>query len=59
MKQAKVDYRFINYPGAKHAFTNPGADKFGKKFGIPLAYNKKADKKSWQEMRQFFKKIFR
>lgn len=58
MKAAKVDYKFINYPYAKHAFTNPGADKFGNKFKIPLAYNKAADEKSWSEMKQFFEKLF-
>ena len=58
MKMAGVDFKFINYPNAKHAFTNPGADKFGKKFKIPLAYNAEADKKSWSEMKVFFKSIF-
>lgn len=58
MKAADVNYKFINYPNAKHAFTNPGADKFGNKFKIPLAYNAEADKKSWKEMKVFFSKIF-
>jgi len=58
MKDAGVDFKFISYPGAKHAFTNPGADKFGKKFNIPLAYNAKADKKSWAEMQRFLEKSF-
>jgi len=58
MEAAKVDYKFINYPNAKHAFTNPGADKFGNKFKIPLAYNKAADEKSWSEMKRFFSDIF-
>lgn len=58
MKAAGVDYRLIQYPGAKHAFTNPAADQYGKKFGIPLAYNKQADDKSWQAMQDFFKTIF-
>jgi len=58
MKNANVDFQFISYPDAKHAFTNPAADKFGKEFKIPLAYNKLADEKSWQEMQVFFKKIF-
>lgn len=58
MRAAKVDYQFINYPGAKHAFTNPAADGFGKKFGIPLAYQKDADLQSWQAMQAFFSKIF-
>lgn len=59
MEAAKVDYTFIDYPGAKHAFTNPQADSFGKKFDMPLAYNAKADKQSWAEMQRFFKKLFK
>ena len=58
MKAANIDFKFINYPNAKHAFTNPGADKLGDKFKIPLAYNADADKKSWSEMELFLNKIF-
>lgn len=58
MKAADVDFKFINYPEAKHAFTNPAADKFGNKFKIPLAYNAKADKNSWDEMKRFLHAIF-
>jgi len=58
MAQAGVDYRFINYPGAKHSFTNPDADGFAKRFDMPLAYNAKADKQSWTEMRHFLKQVF-
>lgn len=58
MEAANIDYKFVNYPGAKHAFTNPAADKFGAKFKIPLAYHAEADKKSWNEMRQFLEKAF-
>jgi dienelactone hydrolase len=36
MKEAGIEYEFNNYPGAKHAFTNPGATKLGKQFNIPL-----------------------
>jgi dienelactone hydrolase len=59
MEDAGVDYTFISYPGAKHSFTNPDADKFGKEFNMPLAYNAQADKASWQEMQAFFKRIFK
>jgi dienelactone hydrolase len=59
MQDAGADYKFVNYPGAKHSFTNPEADKFGKEFNLPLAYNAEADKKSWQEMQDFFKSIFK
>ena len=58
MTEAGVDYQLVNYPGAKHSFTNPDADKFGTKFNLPLAYNKKADEESWQAMQAFFKQIF-
>jgi len=59
MSAAKVDYTFINYPDAVHAFTNPDADKFGAKFKIPLAYNADADKNSWNEMKGFLQKVLK
>lgn len=58
MAAAGVDYKFVNYPGAKHSFTNPDADELGKKFNKPFVYNAAADKQSWEEMQAFFKKIF-
>ena len=48
-------YTFNNYAGAIHSFTVPEADETSKKFGIPLAYNKAADEKSWADMRELFK----
>lgn len=59
MRAAGADFTFINYPGAVHSFTNPAATALGKKFNMPLAYNEKADKKSWQDMRKFFEKVFK
>ncbi len=53
-----IDYKFIDYPDAKHAFTNPASDSVGKLFNIPIAYNEAADKGSWTEMEVFFKRIF-
>ena len=58
MSDAGADYKFVNYPDAKHSFTNPDADKYGKKFNLPLKYNKKADEDSWQAMQEFFEVIF-
>jgi len=58
MKRAKVDYTFVNFPGAQHAFTNPGATELGKKFGLPLAYQEKANKESWEKTLAFFDDIF-
>ena len=58
MDHADADYKFVSYEGAKHGFTNPDADMFGKKFDMPLEYNALADQQSWAEMQLFFKKIF-
>lgn len=58
MGNAKVEYKFVSYEGAKHGFTNPDATTFGKKFNLPLEYNAEADQKSWAEMQAFFNKIF-
>jgi len=58
MKGAGVDYKFISYPGAKHSFTNPGADIYAEKFNIPVGYNVEADRKSWQDMQKFLQESF-
>jgi dienelactone hydrolase len=58
MESAKVDYRFINYPGVKHSFTNPDADRFGRDFGLPLQYDAEADQNSWAEMQSLFQQVF-
>jgi dienelactone hydrolase len=58
MKSAGADFQFISYPGAMHSFTNPDADRYGKKFKLPLGYNAEADKESWEELQRFFKAIF-
>ena len=58
MKKAGARFELIEYPGAKHAFTNPDADENGKKFSIPIAYNKDADQKSWAALTTFLKEIF-
>ncbi len=59
MNQANIDCKLINYPGAKHSFTNPAADSLGKEYDLPLAYNKEADQKSWEAMKNFFAEIFK
>lgn len=53
MDSAQVQYSFISYPGAVHAFTNPEATAIGKKFDMNVAYNVEADKESWEEMKKF------
>ena len=58
METAKVDYKFMSYPGAKHSFTNPEADANGAKFKLPLAYDAKADQASWSDLQSFLKLVF-
>ena len=58
MDAAGADYRFISYPGAKHAFTNPDSDAAAREYNLPIGYNAAADKQSWEEMRKFLKKVF-
>ncbi len=58
MDSLKIEYTFIDYPGAKHAFTNREADSLGKLFNLPIAYNESADKESWAAMQDFFTTVF-
>ena len=58
MEGAGVNSRVVTYPGAKHAFTNPEADELGKKFKLPIAYDAKADKDSWEQASKFLREIF-
>ena len=54
-----AEYKFIVYPNATHAFTNPDATKIGKQFNMPIEYNEKADADSWNDMTMFFNKILK
>jgi dienelactone hydrolase len=58
MDSAGVQYTFKAYEGAVHAFTNPNATAMGEKFKIPIKYDAAADSASWNDMKQFFEKIF-
>ncbi len=50
---------FKTYPNATHAFTNPDATATGKRLGMPIEYNAAADSASWNDMKEFFGRIFR
>ena len=55
MTDAGARWELVNYPGAKHSFTNPDADKAG----MPqLAYDAKADRRSWKAMLQVFRETW-
>lgn len=59
LKAAGVDLTFLIYPGAKHGFTNPEADKAAQEFGLDVAYNAMADAESWRALQGFLKKSLR
>ncbi len=58
MNAAGVNVEFFNYPGAKHAFTNPDATLLGERFQLPIAYDKAADEASWAELQLFLQRVF-
>jgi dienelactone hydrolase len=55
MRLAKVDWEMVYYGGAVHSFTNPDSGNDPSK---GAAYNKAADKRSWEQMKLFFAEIF-
>ncbi len=55
MKSSGVDWQLIQYGGAVHSFTDWGATGAMK----GAQYNEKADKRSWENMKQFFGELFR
>jgi dienelactone hydrolase len=50
MKAAKVDYQIVLYGHAVHSFTNP---KAGNDPSTGNAYDEKADRRSWEDMKDF------
>lgn len=56
LKRDKVAWELIYFGNTVHSFTNPDADKLG----VPaLAYNRRADERSWVAMRELFTDAFR
>ena len=51
MDAAGVKYQVVSYPGVVHSFTVPDADKVG---NANMKYDKAADEKSWQMMKDLF-----
>jgi dienelactone hydrolase len=56
MRKTKVDWRLYEYGGAVHSFTVPEAGDDPSK---GMAYNERADLRSWQAMRDFFDEMFK
>jgi dienelactone hydrolase len=56
MRRGGVDWQVDIYGGAVHAFTNPAAGR-DKTKGV--AYNEKADRRSWEALTVFLRDVFR
>lgn len=56
MRTAKADWQMVFYADAVHAFTHKDA---GNDKSKGVAYNEKADKRSWKAMKDFFEEIFK
>lgn len=55
MRAAKADWQLIQYGGAVHSFTDWNADG-----SMPGAkYDERADRRSWEDMKQFLAEIFK
>jgi dienelactone hydrolase len=52
---AKVNYRFVAYPGAVHSYTVPDADA---RMLAGMRYNADADRQSWADMTKLFVETF-
>ena len=55
LRKGGVDWQMIYYSGAVHSFTSPAAGNDPSK---GVAYNERADRRSWAAMKQFFAEIF-
>ena len=56
LRKAGVDWQMIFYSGAVHSFTRSDSGNDNSK---GAAYNEKADKRSWEAMKEFFGEIFK
>ena len=56
MRKNQVDWELVKFGGAVHSFTQWDAGSDNSK---GAAYNEEADKRSWEDMKQFFAEIFR
>ncbi len=55
MRAAGADWIFVSFGGAVHGFSNPDNDTDP---SDGLAYDEKADKRSWEAMKDFLKEVF-
>lgn len=47
MRAAGASFEIVSYPGVRHTFTDPQADDWARRYGLPLGYDRHADEDSW------------
>jgi dienelactone hydrolase len=55
MRDAKIDWQFVNYGGALHAYTTWDVVTDLQK---GVSYDERADRRSWLAMQEFLKEVF-
>jgi dienelactone hydrolase len=48
MRAAGAALEIVSYPGVRHTFTDPQADEWAQRYGLPLGYDRHADEDSWR-----------
>lgn len=58
MQSAGVDLTLTSFPGVKHSYSNPDADRFAQQFNMPVAYNEQAAERTWRGILSFYQELF-
>ena len=58
VEKTRADCLFVLMPGCTHGFTNPEASIRGEKYGLPLRYDERADRSSWDHMQLVLESAF-
>lgn len=58
VEKCHADCLFVLLPGATHGFSNPEATIRGEKYGLPLRYDDRADRASWDHMQLVLETAF-
>jgi dienelactone hydrolase len=58
MMNAKADLTLVSFPGARHSFMVPDADRISEKFNMPVGYDQSAAQRATQGTLDFYQDIF-
>ena len=58
MAEATVECELVEYPGVVHGFAVRAATERGKKYGLPLAHDAKAERDSWSRLERLLERAF-